>query len=55
MTTGFFSGSKARAVLTRTALLALLCGAMTFTATLTKKRETNEKKKKEKEKKREDE
>jgi ammonium transporter, Amt family len=35
MTTGFFSGSKARAVLTRTALLALLCGAMTFTATLT--------------------
>ncbi len=40
MTTGFFSGSRTRAALigtalTRTALLALLCGAMTFGATLT--------------------
>jgi ammonium transporter, Amt family len=40
MTTGFFSGSRARAALigtalTRTALLALLCGAMTFGATFT--------------------
>jgi Amt family ammonium transporter len=40
MTTGFFSGSRTRAAsigaaLTRTAMLALLCGAMTLGATLT--------------------
>ena len=34
MSTGFFSGSRARAALARTAMLALLSGAMTFGVTL---------------------
>ena len=35
MKTGFLSGSRTRAALIRTTLIALLCGAMTFGATLT--------------------
>ena len=40
MTTGFLSGSRAPAALARTALLALLCGAMTFGVPLTSAAQT---------------